>query len=186
MSGSKRNDLGFTLVEVLVASVILALVLGGAYSMLQSGAVSYKIGEAKIDVQQNVRVAVAEVAREVRSSRQALEMQVVINSVLYSSANPGNIFLSKPDGSVVLYYWHFPAGSPVAERELRRAVRNPGVTTFSGFNPVAYGITGVHFAYDRVPLTASRVVTIKIQGADHEGRTYELETKSSFRLPAGS
>ncbi|MFZ5688134.1 MAG: PilW family protein [Bacillota bacterium] len=180
----RRNNHGFTLVEVLVASMILVLALSGAYSLFFSGLRSYQIGQAKIDVQQNVRVAVAQVAREVRGSSQALEMQVVIDSVLYSSANPSNIFLRKPDGSIVLYYWHAPAGSTIEERELRRAVRNAGAGSFSGFNAVAYGISGVHFSYNGVPVATSRVITIKIQGADNEGKTYELETKSSFRMPA--
>jgi prepilin-type N-terminal cleavage/methylation domain-containing protein len=182
MSALKRNDQGFTLVEILVASVILVLVLGGAYSLLQSGARSWQIGQDRIDVQQNVRAAVAQVAREVRGSRRALNMSVTIGNVLYSSANPSNIFLEMPDGSVVLYYWHAPANSPMAERELRRAVRAAGTHSFSGFNAVAYGISEVRFTYDREPITASRVITIKITGADRDGRTFTLETDSWIRV----
>jgi prepilin-type N-terminal cleavage/methylation domain-containing protein len=186
LNGLKRNDLGFTLVELLVASVILVLALSGAYSLLQGAARSWQIGQDRIDVQQNVRVAVDQVAREVRGSRRALDMSVTIGGVLYSSANPSNIFLEMPNGSVVLYYWHAPANSPVEERELRRAVAATATSPFSGFNAVAYGISGVHFAYNRVPITTSRVVTINIQGADRDGRTYALETDSWIRIHRGN
>ncbi len=178
-----REEAGYTLVEILITTMILVLALGGAYSLFSGGVRSYKIGEARMDVQQNVRTAVAQVAREVKSAKQVRDMQTTIDSVLYSSANSSNLFLQMSDGSVVIYYYYAPAGSSLEQKELRRAVRNFGALSFTGVTAVAYNLSSVQFMYDKTPITASRVITIKIEGSGEDGRKYNLETKSSIRVP---
>ncbi|MFQ5989391.1 MAG: PilW family protein [Candidatus Methylomirabilales bacterium] len=57
---------GFTLVEVLIASVISTVVLIGLYQMYSTNRTTYAKGEVKINIQQNARAAVEVISRELR------------------------------------------------------------------------------------------------------------------------
>ncbi|MDF1592336.1 MAG: prepilin-type N-terminal cleavage/methylation domain-containing protein [Desulfobacterales bacterium] len=62
----KKNDNGFTLVEILVAMVVSGLVLSGIYSTYQSQQRSYILQEEIAQVQQNLRAAMYLLTRELR------------------------------------------------------------------------------------------------------------------------
>jgi len=57
---------GFTLIELLVAMSIFLLVLLGIYELFDTNRQNYVSGTRKVDVQQNARVALDEIAREIR------------------------------------------------------------------------------------------------------------------------
>ena len=62
------NQRGFTLTELLVAMAILGMVLAGVYTLQQQGLYSYLMGSAKVEAQQNARIAMDLMIRELRSA----------------------------------------------------------------------------------------------------------------------
>ncbi|MDH7498895.1 MAG: prepilin-type N-terminal cleavage/methylation domain-containing protein [candidate division NC10 bacterium] len=60
----QRKDHGFTLIEILIASTIFALVLLGIYVVYETNQATYTRGEGRADVQQNARVALDQMTRE--------------------------------------------------------------------------------------------------------------------------
>jgi prepilin-type N-terminal cleavage/methylation domain-containing protein len=63
-----RDERGFTLPELLIATVVLALVMGGLMTMLMSGQRGYARGVNQVEAQQAVRMAIARMAQEIRES----------------------------------------------------------------------------------------------------------------------
>jgi prepilin-type N-terminal cleavage/methylation domain-containing protein len=62
----RRRAGGFSLVEVLIATAISAIVLLGLFQMYNANRRTYAKGEVKINIQQNARAAVDLVSRELR------------------------------------------------------------------------------------------------------------------------
>ncbi len=62
-----RHNAGFTLAELLVASTVLAIVLGTVYTSLSSSVNMWKIGEANIHTYQDARTSLDIVARELQN-----------------------------------------------------------------------------------------------------------------------
>ena len=63
-----RRDDGFTLAELLVACAVITFVMAGLLVMLQSGQQSYLVGSNQVEAQQNVRVALERMIREIRGA----------------------------------------------------------------------------------------------------------------------
>ena len=62
------NDRGFTLVELLVMLAVLAVILAAVLALQQQGQATLMIQAAKIEAQQNSRVALDLMTRELRSA----------------------------------------------------------------------------------------------------------------------
>ena len=62
----RGGDRGYSLPEVLIASFVLVIVLLAIYIVYDTGLQDYARGTARADVQQNVRVALESMARELR------------------------------------------------------------------------------------------------------------------------
>jgi len=60
---------GFTLAELLVALAMLGLVLAGVFMLQQQGQLSYMIGAAKVEAQQNARTALELMSTELRTAQ---------------------------------------------------------------------------------------------------------------------
>jgi type IV pilus assembly protein PilW len=60
------NQSGFTLLEMLVSSAVFVIVLFAVYLMFTTNQVTYARGENKVELQQNGRVAMRRMAREIR------------------------------------------------------------------------------------------------------------------------
>jgi prepilin-type N-terminal cleavage/methylation domain-containing protein len=59
---------GFTLIEVMIASALMALILVSAYACLSSGYASQKIVEPRAEILQNARVAMAMMTADLRAA----------------------------------------------------------------------------------------------------------------------
>jgi len=59
---------GFTLVELLVALMVMGLVLTATFAFLQQGQQEYLLGVARLEAQQNTRVALERMAQEIRTA----------------------------------------------------------------------------------------------------------------------
>jgi prepilin-type N-terminal cleavage/methylation domain-containing protein len=64
--GSLREQAGFTLVELMVAMSIFLLILVGIFQVFDPSRNAYQVSERKLDVQQNARVAMDRMARQIR------------------------------------------------------------------------------------------------------------------------
>jgi type II secretory pathway component PulJ len=63
-----RNEAGHSLVELLIATALLALVMAATLSLLQSGLGASGWGSARVEAQQAARVALERMARELREA----------------------------------------------------------------------------------------------------------------------
>jgi type II secretory pathway component PulJ len=57
-----------TLTEILVATSTLGLLLGGLLALLEGGQVAYSVGAARVESQQNARIALARLATDLRGA----------------------------------------------------------------------------------------------------------------------
>ena len=64
--GSSQRSSGFTIIELLVAMSLFLVILLGIYNMFDTNRVTYVSGTRKVDVQQNARVALDTITRELR------------------------------------------------------------------------------------------------------------------------
>ncbi|MBI2526262.1 MAG: prepilin-type N-terminal cleavage/methylation domain-containing protein [Candidatus Rokubacteria bacterium] len=63
-----RDQRGFTLTELLVVTAVLAVVLGAVILIQQKGQEAYIMGSNRVETQQNARVALELMTRELRSA----------------------------------------------------------------------------------------------------------------------
>ncbi len=86
------NDKGFTLIEILIASAIFAMVLVGVYVIYDANQATYTRGEGRADLQQNARVALDQMTRELLMAGYD-PTNVLANPALYNTGGkpPGGI-----------------------------------------------------------------------------------------------
>ncbi len=68
LTSAMRDERGFTLAELLTAMAVLALLLTGLLLTLQQGQNAYLYGAGRAEVQQNARVALERMLRELRDA----------------------------------------------------------------------------------------------------------------------
>jgi prepilin-type N-terminal cleavage/methylation domain-containing protein len=64
----RRDQRGFTLIELLIATAVLGLVMAGLLGLLTASQRAYSRGSNTIDAQQNVRVALERMVKEIREA----------------------------------------------------------------------------------------------------------------------
>lgn len=155
-----RSQEGFTLIEILISVSIFALVIIGIYNLFDTSRATYVSGQRKVDVQQNARVALDEIVREIRmtgyfpenfttppaSPLLANPIQVATNAAVavygdLDGSGASNVFLFCLDGSLV--------------RRQRAAAGGVSAYTCTAGQVMAENVTSLSFTYlaaDNTPI----------------------------------
>ncbi|GBF35400.1 hypothetical protein DCCM_4523 [Desulfocucumis palustris] len=146
---------GFTLLELSV-SVFIFILLGTAVTTVMShGARIWRHGTERLEVEENLRLAMDRVVREIRES-----------SAL-SSPSPDKLILDVPENgtTVKVEYW-FKDGQIFRKRK-------------GGTNPLAINVSGADFYCAAVENPGS--VHIRFWGVTGDGETISLSSAASGR-----
>jgi prepilin-type N-terminal cleavage/methylation domain-containing protein len=76
-----QNQRGFTLAELLVAVAVIGLVMAGVFVVQRGGLQAYLLGSSRVETQQNARVALDLMTRELRSASSITTITGCTNSV---------------------------------------------------------------------------------------------------------
>ena len=63
-----NSERGFSLTELLIVIAILGFMMGGLFTLQRQGQLAYMVGAARVEVQQNGRIAIESMMTEVRSA----------------------------------------------------------------------------------------------------------------------
>jgi prepilin-type N-terminal cleavage/methylation domain-containing protein len=106
-----RDTRGFTLAELLVAVAILGFIVGAIFTIQQQGTFAYLTGAARVEVQQNARLALDTMISDIRSAQPVVNTTQVITSIDTncatgtppSSGGGTSIGFSDQNGNTVTY-----------------------------------------------------------------------------------
>ena len=144
----REDQRGFTLVELTVAMTIMLLVSGALLAALDSGTKAERRASTRIDDEQTVRVALAQLTHDVRNA-----------NALLPATNPDQIELGYADGAIVRW-WYDPVGR-ILRREVP-SVQYPGGWDFGITVPNLTNTTGTVFTL----LAADRTNLLTLPGAN--------------------
>lgn len=104
---------GFTLIELMIAMVVLSLVMGAAVSMMRSQSTNFRKGGTRMEVVQNMRYAVSTIDRVLRTTGAGVgQNQPMLvygsNDVVLFNTNFATII---PDGTALYVNPDLPAGA---------------------------------------------------------------------------
>jgi prepilin-type N-terminal cleavage/methylation domain-containing protein len=157
---TKKYHNGFTLIEVVVASTVLALLMTGLYQLMGVGFLMWDRGQKEIDEQQNVRLASSQISREIRTAY-AWDIGTAGPSCLPSDTIEMIIPESQDLGNYRRIGYYLNGGN------ILRDVNG------TGHNVVAYGIKTLRFQGD-----ANNVITLLIESESG----FSVSTKAFIRV----
>jgi len=157
LNGSGMTNAGFSLVEMLIGSVVLIVVLAAVFSFLDMSQRDYAAAAAKSDVQQNVRVVLESMAREMRAAgynpSKAGCLSPPAGAVTALATSPASVtFQADVDNNdcadQVVYTFVAPTdatapcdpGSPASVGKITRSVQNWDGAAWTPATPAAYEI----------------------------------------------
>ena len=146
-----RGQAGFSLVEMLVALSVFLLILMGIFQVFDPSNTAYMVSERKLDVQQNARVAMDIMTRQIRmagffpenfdtnpANDQANKLEIATNAAL---AVAGDLDGS---GSTSAFFFCLDSGGLKVVKGARGVA---GSYTCSSGNVLAESVTSLGFAY---------------------------------------
>jgi prepilin-type N-terminal cleavage/methylation domain-containing protein len=148
-----RGNKGFTIIETMAAVVIFLVVLSSALYVYSRMYASYVTDRDKIEVQENVRIAIKKISSGIRQAAAVV------------SNNGSEIVLEPAQGSSIYGYRHDPVQKEVE-------VNVGGV-----YLPLASDIQFLNFDYD----VENRVATITIKGEKGDSGVVVTSTKVHIR-----
>jgi type II secretory pathway component PulJ len=187
---------GFTLTEALIAMSLFAFILITVLMIYDSNQKTYVRGEATMDVQQNIRVALGQIVYDVRLAgydpSNAIGNQPTYKNPLQpvgtalSTAELRLIADADEDGTTDCVAYRLSSG-----QILRRVTSwTSGVCTWTAAeSPVAENITALTFTYftgpgtteTTVPADARRVRVVITGGSASQGTSFTAESEGSLR-----
>lgn len=117
------NQHGFTLTELLVAVAVMTLVMAGVFVLQREGQEAYLLGSNRVETQQNARVALDLMTRELRSA----------TSITTIASSPDITFVDQ-SGNTIRYCWSSSQTDCVSSGQLNYIGR-----TFNGTYKVLTG-----------------------------------------------
>ncbi len=148
------NEKGLTLIELVISITILVLVLGGAYGFLRGTFQYYQHGSEAMDAQQNARIALNMIERDIRRA-----------DYVMAGSGPTSIRL-QVDGKDIRYY--------LSGRQILKAV------SWEGHNPVAYNVNSLSFEY-YPSVEGCSLVSLYLE-IEYKSSVYGLSTSINTRL----
>jgi len=141
----RRNERGFTLIEILIALFLISIVTAAIYKTFRAQQKSYMIQEEVVEMQQNLRAGMEMITREIRMAG-------------YDPTESGNFGFLKAEPSLISFTGDFntPENGTVDSGETLQYqlsdFDNDGVVaelvrTSSNTGPVALNIEAIGFAY---------------------------------------
>ncbi len=164
------NTSGFTLMEVLVAATLGALLVVTIYMMFETNQSTFNKGEADTNLQQNARVAMDRIVRELRMARFDPQATPIIPSpcatAIQSATSTSIRFIGDVDPDPIadsscpsppcterVEYTYDAAGKRIRREEWPRltsstsCVNDSDWASSGGAQPLAEKISGLTFAY---------------------------------------
>jgi prepilin-type N-terminal cleavage/methylation domain-containing protein len=144
---------GFTLMELLIAAAILAPFVIGLFHIVETMQGAYSKGEGRADLQQDARIVMARIVRELRFGGldpSGIIPRLSIRAVI-QTAEPSRIaFVGDTNGDgrskKIEYRLDLSADRPVFRRQQWSTWTN-GWSSTNGAQPLAEGIATVGFTY---------------------------------------
>lgn len=147
-----NNQKGFTLVETIIALTILSFLVTAVLLIYAEGYLNYAKSNQKIEVQENLRLTLNKMSREIRQASSIpgfFDYNPTIDT--NNDGNPSNDWdkiTFSLNGKTISYYYDLTG------KEIQRSVDG------EGHNPMASHVTGLEFQYD----SKVKTVTIIIKG----------------------
>lgn len=159
---------GFTLVETMVALTIFAIVVTAVLAVYMQGYASYLENNQKIEVQEDLRIALNRISRDLRQAKSDLIIYKQDGSLANDGTGTKISFLTASGENVV--YGYDPIDKEV---EVKRFAAG-------NFQPVVSNIEGLEFQFN----SDKKLVTIYIKGKKQNSNppvACEMSTKVQAR-----
>mgnify|MGYP000853782472 FL=1 len=162
------DNRGFTLVETMVALTIFAIVVTAVLTVYLQGYAGYLKNNQKIEVQEDLRIALNRISRDLRQANGDLKIFEQDGSLSSDGVGTGISFLIA-SGETVTYSYD------QTDKEVEVKKGGSGSP-----QPIVSNIDGLEFQYN----SAKKVVTIYIKGKKQNTTPpvlYEMSTKVQVR-----
>lgn len=158
-----RNNSGFTLVEMMVALALLSVMFISLYGFFLSGVIVWHRSQDKAEVEENLRIGINRLARELRQAK---------GIVSFNSTCGGKLIFTGSDGSSISYF-RSTSGDAEQAYQLTRAVNG------AGNNPVARYIREISVEPADCG-TGTGMVTVTLMG--EKGRSGKVTISTTITL----
>ena len=142
------SERGFSLAELLIVIAILGFMMGGLFTLQRQGQLAYMVGAARVEVQQNGRIAIESMMTEIRSA-------LAINAfpANCNTANGGTTITFNDQNSVATTY-------SLAGTNLNRTVGGVATTVIGGVQTLRIWCLNTS---NTLTATLSDIRTIRVQ-----------------------
>lgn len=179
--GALHNQRGATLVEAMVAALLLGILFLTAFALYERSVFVWNRGEKTADLQDHLRIAMHTLAGDIREGRGMVYLSgppaeigegavaELIELVVPKRERPG-------ENEIIRYSWA-AVGTGDTRNVLRRQVRSGGPDPPQ---PVAH-----HITYVRISPQGPRLVEVALRAAgEYRGRPVEVEMQGVYYMRA--
>ena len=143
-----NNERGFSLAELLIVIAILGFMMGGLFTLQRQGQLAYMVGSARVEVQQNSRIAIESMMTEIRSALAINAFPANCNS----AAGGTTITFNDQNGVATTY--------SLAGTDLNRTVGGVAATVIGGVQSLRIWC---YDTSDTLTATLADIRTIRVQ-----------------------